>query len=98
MAIGPNRKAVKTLLKAFGRKQRLPVIWLAAFSLFTETLPAQTAAARITTEIDNSERATIAGTHPPMATPANDAGREPSSAASAWYFAVPLFKKQVCRC
>jgi Pro-kumamolisin, activation domain/Bacterial Ig-like domain (group 3) len=74
MAIGSNRKAVKTLLKALGRKQRLPVIWLAAFSLFTKMLPAQTAAARITMEIDNSERATIPGTHSPMATPANDAG------------------------
>jgi hypothetical protein len=100
MAIGSNRKAVKTWLKALRRKQRLPVIWLAAFSLFPETVLAQTTA-RITTQIDNSERATIPGTHSPLATPANDGGqcrRELSSAASAWFFAVPLFKKQVCRC
>jgi subtilase family serine protease len=77
MAIGSKRKAVKTWLKALRRKQRLSVIWLAAFSLFPETVLAQTTAPRITTEIDNSERATIPGTHSPMATPANDAGSVP---------------------
>jgi hypothetical protein len=85
---------MKTLLQALGRKPRLSVIWLAAFSLCAETLPAQTAAARITTEMDNSERATISGTHSPRATPTNDAGPVPPGTkvrgVSIWCFALSL--------
>jgi subtilase family serine protease len=75
MAIGSIRKAIKTWLRALGRKPLLPVIWFSAFFLCTGKLPAQTAVARITTDIDDSERATITGTHSPRATPASDAGR-----------------------
>jgi Pro-kumamolisin, activation domain/Bacterial Ig-like domain (group 3) len=43
------------------------------------SLPVQAQpAARIKAEINNSERATISGSHPPMARAANDAGRVPT--------------------
>ena len=65
-------------LRALGQKGTLFAGWLAAFSFFTMTLLAQTPEARIATEIDNSERTAIQGTHPPMARPENDAGRVPA--------------------
>jgi subtilase family serine protease len=40
---------------------------------------AQAASPRITAQIDNSQRATIAGTHPALARSTNDAGRVPST-------------------
>jgi subtilase family serine protease len=65
-------------LRSLGQKGTLFAGWLAAFSFFTMTLLAQTPEARIATEIDNSERTAIQGTHPPMARPENDAGRVPA--------------------
>src|SRR6266852_5895908 len=50
---------------------------LAFFSLFTAILAAQENAARITRPIDDAERATLAGTHPPVARAENDSGRVP---------------------
>ncbi len=44
--------------------------------LLTTSVLAQ--APRITNRIDNSERATISGSHPPMARPANDIGQVPA--------------------
>jgi subtilase family serine protease len=64
--------------RALGQKGTLFAGWLATFSFFTMTLLAQAPEARITTEIDNSERTAIQGTHPPMARPENDAGRVPA--------------------
>lgn len=45
---------------------------------FSGTLPAQTPAARITTEIDSLKRVAVPGTHQPRARAENDAGRVPS--------------------
>jgi hypothetical protein len=90
MATGSNRKAVKTWLQAIGRKPRLPIIGLAAFFLCPEALPAQTAAARIPTGIDDSERATIPATHLPRLTPANDAcPRPPGTKLTPLNYAFP---------
>ncbi len=75
--VGPIETVMKTLLKAPGRKRTLVAGWLAACSLFTMTSLAQTPAARITTEIDNSERVAIQGTHQPRARAENDAGPVP---------------------
>lgn len=65
-------------LNALGQKGTLFAGWLAAFSFFTMALMAQTPEARIATEIDNSERTVIQGTHPPRARLENDAGRVPA--------------------
>lgn len=51
---------------------------LVVLSLLTVALLAQTAAPRITAAIDNTQRTTIPGTHPPMARQANDTGQVPS--------------------
>jgi subtilase family serine protease len=47
--------------------------------LSATVLVAQTQATRIATEIDNSARITISGTHPSMASMSNDAGSVPSA-------------------
>jgi subtilase family serine protease len=50
------------------------VLWL----LSRVSLAQETPAPRITAAIDNAQRRTIAGTHPPMAKQANDTGQVPS--------------------
>jgi subtilase family serine protease len=72
---------MQRLLRVRGRKVLLFSGLLAVFLFFTMTSLAQTPAARISAEIDNSERAAIQGTHPPMARPENDAGRVPAGTA-----------------
>ena len=68
---------MKTLLKVPGRKRTMVAGLLAAFSLVTMPALAQAPAARITTEISNSQRVAIPGTHSPRAKAENDAGRVP---------------------
>ena len=53
--------------------------YLTIFCVLTVSSPAQTPQARIATEIDNSQRVAIQGSHPPMAKAENDAGRVPAS-------------------
>jgi hypothetical protein len=69
---------MQTLRRVRGWKVLLFSGLLAACLIFTMTSLAQTPEARITTEIDNSQRATIQGTHPPLARPENEAGRVPA--------------------
>ena len=73
-------KVMTALYKRLGARHSLILLWWATFSLSTAMLAAQTPAPRITTEIDNSERATIPGTRPSIANLANDAGRVPPAA------------------
>jgi hypothetical protein len=68
---------MRAILNALGRKRTL-ITGFSLLSLLTVMSLAQKPAARITTEIDNSERVTIPGTHSPMARAENDAGRVPS--------------------
>ncbi len=67
-----------TLLKSIQTKSRLAAGSLAATLLLSTALLAQTPRPRITTEIDDSQRAIVPGTHPPMARPEFDAGRVPA--------------------
>src|SRR5215472_16673994 len=69
---------MKTLLRPLGRKRALATGSLTFLSFWAFSSPAQTPTARITRDIDNSERVAIQGTHSPMATGENDAGRVPS--------------------
>jgi subtilase family serine protease len=66
---------MQSFVGAPGKKWLFLAGWLTAFSLIPVTSLAQTPAERIAAEIDNSARAMIKGTHPPMARPENDAGR-----------------------
>ena len=68
---------MKTLLRPLGRKRTLATGSLTLFCFFAMPSPAQTPEGRITTEIDDSERVEIQGTHPQMARRENDAGRVP---------------------
>jgi len=68
-----------TLLKSIQRKSLQAAGSLAATLLLSTTLLAQTPQPRITSEIDNSQRAIVPGTHPPMARPELDAGRVPAA-------------------
>src|SRR5277367_5830931 len=70
---------MQTLLKTIQRKWPLVAGSLAATVLVTVALFAQTPQSRIAAEIDNSQRSTIPGTHPPKARPEFDAGRMPSA-------------------
>jgi hypothetical protein len=70
-----KRTAMQSFVGAPGKKWLFLAGWLTAFSLIPVTSLAQTPAERIAAEIDNSARAMIKGTHPPMARPENDAGR-----------------------
>jgi subtilase family serine protease len=72
-----DMKVMTALYKGLGARHSLILLWWATFSLSTAMLAAQTPAPRITTEIDNSERATIPGTRPSITNLANDAGRVP---------------------
>ena len=69
---------MKTLVRAHGRKGPRVACCFATLVLFASAAMAQQPAARISIEIDNSERATIRGTHPPMARAENEVGRVPS--------------------
>jgi hypothetical protein len=69
---------MRTLRRAYGEKGPLVFSWITAFAFFAVASLAQTAATRILSEIDPSDRASIQGTRPPMARPENDAGRVPS--------------------
>src|SRR5271168_88619 len=68
-----------TLLKSIRRKSLQAAGSLAATFFLSATVLAQTPRPRITTEIDNSQRAILPGTHPPMARPELDAGRVPAA-------------------
>jgi hypothetical protein len=65
------------LLLALGRTRLLFAALLAVLSLFAVSAWAQVPEERIREEINNSERATIRGSHPSMARAENDAGRIP---------------------
>ena len=52
---------------------------LGCVGLLVSLAPAQTPEARIVAQIDNSVRTTLAGTRPPLAQPAYDAGRMPGT-------------------
>lgn len=66
-----------TRLRDFGRKHRRVSFSIVVLSFLHAASLAQTPAARVTTEIGDSERP-IPGTHPPMARRANDIGRVPA--------------------
>src|SRR5277367_1761755 len=68
-----------TLLKSIQRKSLQAAGSLAATLLLSTKLLAQTRQPRITSEIDNSQRAIVPGTHPPLARPELDAGRVPAA-------------------
>jgi len=69
---------MKTLL-AFSRQRRLWVCgWTAACTMVASHLGAQSVAPRITSEITNSEQATLKGSLHPMAQARFDAGRVPA--------------------
>jgi subtilase family serine protease len=68
-----------TLLKNIQCKSLRVAGSLAATLLLSTPLLAQTPQPRITTEIANSQRAIVPGTHPPMARPELDAGRVPAA-------------------
>jgi len=69
---------MKTLL-AFSRQRRLWVCgWIAACTMVASHLGAQSVAPRITSEITNSEQATLKGSLHPMAQARFDAGRVPA--------------------
>jgi subtilase family serine protease len=61
----------------FGLKRVRWAGGLVVFSLLATTAIAQAPAPRITTEIDNSERAVLPHTHPPLARSENEHGRVP---------------------
>jgi subtilase family serine protease len=67
-----------TKLIDFRRKHSRVPFALVVLSFLNAALLAQTPAARITTQIVDSERSIIPGTHPPMARQANDAGQVPA--------------------
>jgi subtilase family serine protease len=52
--------------------------WMLVLSSVVHVAAAQQPAARVTAEINNSERAVIKGSHPPMARSANETGRVPA--------------------
>lgn len=56
----------------------LPVACSALICLFAAYAFAQQPASRITAEITNAQRATLPGSHPPMANATNDVGRVPA--------------------
>ena len=68
-----------TLLKNIQCKSLLAAGSLATTLLLSTALIAQTPQPRITTEIDNAQRAIVLGTHPPLARPEFDAGRVPAT-------------------
>ena len=67
-----------TRLLDLGRKHGRFLFSLVVLSFLTAALLAQAPAPRITAAIDNARRTTIPGTHPPMASQANDTGQVPS--------------------
>ena len=67
-----------TKLIDFRRKHSRVPFALVVLSFLNAALLAQTPAARITTQIVDSERTIIPGTHPPMARQANDTGQVPA--------------------
>ncbi len=68
-----------TNLLDFGHKRSRVSLCLAVLPLLSTALWAQAPASQITAAIDNSERATVPGSHPPMAKQANDVGRVPAA-------------------
>jgi subtilase family serine protease len=72
-------KTRRTWLRRFALKCCWLTFWFVTLLLSATVLIAQTQATRITTEIDNSARMTISGTHPPMASLPNDVGSVPSA-------------------
>ena len=73
-----NSVMLKSLRATY--RKRLPIAALLAGACFLSVgLMAQTPEPRIASEIDNAHRATIPGTHPPMARPEFDSGRVPSA-------------------
>jgi subtilase family serine protease len=73
------RMAMKTML-ALSRQRRLWVCgWIAACTMVASQLGAQSMAPRITSEITNSEPATLRGSLHPMAQARFDAGRLPAA-------------------
>jgi subtilase family serine protease len=67
-----------TRLLDLGRKHGRFLFPLLILSSLSAALLAQGPAPRITAAIDNAQRTTIPGTHPPMARQANDTGQVPS--------------------
>ena len=67
-----------TRLLDLGRKHGRFLFSLVVLSFLSAALLAQAPAPRITAAIDNAQRTTIPGTHPPMASQANDTGQVPS--------------------
>ena len=59
-------------------KKILFALWLAGSLAFSVSLRAQQIPARILSDIDESVRTTLSGTHPPMARPENESGRVPA--------------------
>ena len=74
-----RHKMSMTNLLDFGHKRSRGFLCLAVLSLLSTALLAQAPASRITAAIDNSERVTVSGSHPPMARQANDVGRVPAA-------------------
>jgi len=72
-------KARRSWLRRFALKCSWITCWFVTMLLSATVLVAQTQATRIATEIDNSARITISGTHPSMASMSNDAGSVPSA-------------------
>ncbi|MGB7844499.1 MAG: Ig-like domain repeat protein [Candidatus Acidiferrum sp.] len=66
------------MLRGLGRKVPVFAALLAAFSFFAAHVRAQVPAERINAQINNSERATIQGSHHPLARPENEVGRVPA--------------------
>src|SRR5665213_196152 len=54
-------------------------LWALASALLMGASFAQTVSPRITSQIENAQRTTIPGSHPPMARSVNDTGRVPST-------------------
>ena len=74
-----RKKMSMTNLLSFGHKRSRDSFCLAVLSFLSTALLAQAPASRITVAIDNSERAIVSGSHPPMARQANDVGRVPAA-------------------
>lgn len=72
------REMSMTKLLDLGIKSRRVLFSFLVLSFLNATSLAQRPASRITTEIVDSERAIIPGTHPPMASQGNDTGQVPA--------------------
>src|SRR5215472_1890086 len=76
-AFTSSRMEMEISLQALGRICRPFPAYLSFLFLFITASPAQGPAPRITTEIDNNERAVLQGSHPPMAQAEHDSGPVP---------------------